>query len=103
MVYRSEEFPEGVSSERVVQRARLKPRHQHAVPSRPHLAMVLINSVGERFRLPPLHSCGDHCNMIHTASPRRHIAANLLQALPPKQLAHAGDVLVAYEAIVVMQ
>src|SRR5436309_8186374 len=90
-----------MTAEGVVEGAISKPRHQWEVPGGPELPMMQTHSVCKGPGLPTPHSRGDDCNMIHATLLYWHVSADLLEALPPKQLARAGDVFDAHEAVVV--
>src|ERR1700753_1802922 len=85
----------------IVFEAVFKSRLKHACLSRSHGAVVMAHHLCERPRLPSVHACGEHRDMIHATALHRHISADLFEAPAPEKLARARDMLDIYEAVVV--
>src|SRR5437899_1241056 len=68
-----------------------------------HRTVMVAHSFHESSRSPTLHPSRRHGNPVDAATPYRHVTADLLEALAPKDLARPGDVFDTSEAVVVRQ
>src|SRR5271157_545107 len=76
-------------------------RAQATMLSVPHRPPMEKRPVRERLCLPPFHSRANQREMIDAATRHRRISADFLKALPPEELAGAGNILVGGETVVV--
>src|SRR5439155_13053327 len=87
----SEQFPHGMTSESIVERAISELCIQGAALRRSDFPMMETNLFSKCSGFPALHSCGDNRDVIDAARFHRYVAANLLEALSPKKLASSGN------------
>src|SRR5208283_3774149 len=73
-----------------------------AMLSGSHLPVMHTHLLSKGPGLPSLHPRRDDRNMIDASAPNRHVPANVLEALPPKQLAATPHILNVTEAVVIL-
>src|SRR5579863_8307609 len=89
--------------DRVVLRAHLEFGHDRSLLRRTHNPVVNADTLGKGPRLPAIHPRADHRNVINTTALDRLVAANVLVALPPEQLAPPPNILYVRKAIIVLK
>src|SRR5262245_17156977 len=95
----AEELPQRVVAEVVILLAIRKARRQLAALGGAEAAMVEKPALAIRARVPAPHAGGGDGDPVDAARAMRHVAADLPEALTPEQLALAGDVVLALEAV----
>src|SRR5208337_4203107 len=96
-----EKFPERIRAENVILEARIIDDSEAALCRRSHFAVVVARFFGKRPGLPALHPCRQNRDGINATELHRRVATNGLKACATEDLASAGDMLHACEAIII--
>src|ERR1700685_3500330 len=95
----AENLPKRMSAENVIFLAVGKVRSDNAAFGRSQRTMVQKGFFSKRARLPADHAGGCNCHPIDAASLTGDVSANLVEALPPKELALPGHIRLSLETV----